>query len=136
VTVRAQWAGDAGAADTAQAAYFLAFLIEERKQVADDLARSRAQLRNCVEGTHVVGLRAMGLARFHVRELEAKRGEVDRLIAALKRRFAGLWSGEAMERNAPDRPDECWDPTLYGPQQPLLRLWPSPDVADSARRCR
>jgi len=94
VAVEALWAGDASAADASQAAYFRGVLIEERMRVCDDLVRSRARLQEYVDGAHVVGLRAMARIRSHVRELEAKQREVDRLIAALDRRFAAVWSGE------------------------------------------
>jgi hypothetical protein len=43
-------------------------------------------------GKQVVGLRTMARMRSDVRELEAKRRELDRLIAALDRRFSALWS--------------------------------------------
>ena len=92
MTDEAQWAGAAHTADALQAAYFRTFLADERKQVADDLLHSRAQLRNCVEAKRVVGLRAMARARSQVRELETKQHELDRLIAALDRRFSALWS--------------------------------------------
>jgi len=67
-------------------------LADNREQVADDLARSRTRLRECVEGDQVVGLRAMARMRFEVRELEANKRELDRLIAALDRRFSARWS--------------------------------------------
>ncbi|GAC1395714.1 MAG: hypothetical protein NVSMB60_02760 [Mycobacterium sp.] len=66
-----QWTGTL-AADASQAAYFRGFLADEREHIADELARSRARLRDCVEGGHVVGLRAMARARFDVRECDAK----------------------------------------------------------------
>jgi hypothetical protein len=45
-----------------------------------------------MEGEQVVGLRAMARMRFDVRELKAKKTELDRLIAALDRRFSAPWS--------------------------------------------
>ena len=87
MTVEAQWAEGARAADISQAVYIRAFLIEERKRVSDDLVQARARLRDCLDGGQVVGLRAMSRSRFQVRELEAKQREVERLIAALDRRF-------------------------------------------------
>jgi hypothetical protein len=92
VTVEAQWAGAAHAADALQASYFRRFLADERKQVADDLLHSRAQLRDCLEADQVVGLRTLARARSQVRELETKQSELNRLIAALDRRFSALWS--------------------------------------------
>jgi hypothetical protein len=92
VTVGVQWVGATQAADASQAAYFRELLADNREQIADDLARSRARLRECVEGDQVVGLRAMARMRFEVRELEANKWELDRLIAALDRRFSAPWS--------------------------------------------
>jgi hypothetical protein len=92
VTVGVQWDRATRAANASQGAYFRGFLTDEREQVADDLVRSRARLRECVEGQQVVGLRAMARRRFEVRELEARKRELDRLIAALDRRFSRLWS--------------------------------------------
>jgi hypothetical protein len=43
-------------------------------------------------GEQVVGLRTMARMRSDVRELETKTRELDRLIAALDRRFSALWS--------------------------------------------
>jgi hypothetical protein len=43
-------------------------------------------------GEQVVGLRTMARMRSDVRELETKKRELDRLIAALDRRFSALWS--------------------------------------------
>jgi hypothetical protein len=45
-----------------------------------------------MEGEQVVGLRTMARMRSEVLELEAKKTELDRLIAALDRRFSALWS--------------------------------------------
>ena len=94
MTVEAQWAGAAHAADALQAAYFRKLLADERTQVAGDLLRSRAQLRHCLESEYVVGLRTMARARMQVRELETRQRELDRLISALDRRFSALWSRE------------------------------------------
>ena len=91
MTVGVQWTGSNGA-DAAQAAYFRGFLVDVREEVASELARSRARLREVVEGDSVVGLRAMARARFDVRESEAKHNELNRLIAALDRRFSAIWS--------------------------------------------
>ena len=64
----------------------------EREQVAKDLQASRSRLHHCVGGGQVVGLRAMARARFEVRDLDARRRELDRMIAALDCRFSGAWS--------------------------------------------
>jgi hypothetical protein len=87
-------AGAARAADSSQAAYFRGVLADEREQVGSDLARSRVRLRACVDGEQVVGLRTMARIRSDVRELEAKQRHLDRLIAALDRRFSSLWARE------------------------------------------
>jgi hypothetical protein len=86
--------GAARVAETSQAAYFRGVLADERDQVARDLLRSRVQLRACVEGEKVVGLRTMARMRSEVRAFEAKQRELDRLIAALDRRFSAVWIRE------------------------------------------
>jgi hypothetical protein len=91
VTVGLQWVGATRAADASQAAYFRGLLADQREETVSDLELSRARLRECMEGEQV-GLRAMARMRFDVRELEAKKRELDRLIAALDRRFSALWS--------------------------------------------
>ena len=58
------------------------------------LARSRVRLRQCVDGEQVVGLRAMARRRFEVRDLETELRDLNRLIAALDRRFSALWARE------------------------------------------
>jgi hypothetical protein len=68
---------------------------DQREHIADELARSRARLRDCVEGDQVVGLRAMARARFGLHQCEAKKHELDRMISALDRRFSVLWSRES-----------------------------------------
>jgi hypothetical protein len=87
-------AGAARAADASQAAYFRGVLAHEREQVAGNLLRSRVELRACVEGEKVVGLRTMARMRSEVREFEAKQRDLDRLITALDRRFSTLWARE------------------------------------------
>ena len=84
----------ARAADAAQAAYFRGVLADEREQVAGNLTRNRARLRACAEGKTVVGLRTMARMRSEVRDWEARQRELDRLIAALDRRFSALWARE------------------------------------------
>ena len=87
-----QWDGATRAADASQAAYFRGLLADQRQETVSDLARSHDRLRECMAGAEVVGLRTMARMRFDVRELEAKKRELDRLIAALDRRFSALWS--------------------------------------------
>ena len=79
-------------ADASQAVYFRGLLVHQREQMVSHLARSRSQLRECTKGEQVVGLRTMARIRSEVRELEAKKSELDRLIAALDRRFSALWA--------------------------------------------
>jgi hypothetical protein len=92
VTVGVQWVGATRAADASQAAYFRELLADQREETVSSLECSRARLRECMEGGQVVGLRTMARMRFDVRELNAKKTELDRLIAALDRRFTALWS--------------------------------------------
>jgi hypothetical protein len=92
VTVGVQCVGATRAADASQAAYFRGLLADQREDTVSDLARRHDRLRECMAGEQVVGLRAMARMRFDVRELEAKKRELDRLIAALDRRFSALWS--------------------------------------------
>jgi hypothetical protein len=92
VTVGVQWVGEMRAADASQAAYFRGLLADQREDTVSQLERSRARLRECMQAEQVVGLRTMARMRFDVRELEAKKRELDRLMAALDRRFSALWS--------------------------------------------
>jgi hypothetical protein len=92
VTVGVQWVGATRAADASQAAYFRGVLADQREETMGELTRSHARLRDRMTGEQVVGLRAMARMRIDVRELEAKKRELDRLIAALDRRFSALWS--------------------------------------------
>jgi hypothetical protein len=92
VTVGVQWVGATRPADASQASYFRGLLADQREQTVSDLERSRARLHECMTGEQVVGLRALARMRFDVRELEAKKRELDRLIAALDRRFSAQWS--------------------------------------------
>ena len=92
MTVGVQWVRATLAADASQALYFRGLLVDQREEMVSHLARSRTQLRDCTEGAQVVGLRTMARMRSDVRELEAKKRELDRLIAALDRRFSALWS--------------------------------------------
>ena len=91
MTVGVQWVGATRAADASQAAYFRGLLADQREETMSELALSRARLRDCMAGEQVVGLRTMARMRSDVRELEVKRRELDRLIAALDRRFSALW---------------------------------------------
>ena len=92
MTVGVQWVGATLAADASQAAYFRGVLADQREETMSELARSHTRLRDRMTGEQVVGLRAMARMRIDVRELEAKKRELDRLIAALDRRFSALWS--------------------------------------------
>jgi hypothetical protein len=92
VTVGVQWVGATRAADASQAAYFRGLLAGQCEATMGELARSRVRLRGCMAGKQVVGLRTMARMRSDVRELEAKKRELDRLIAALDRRFSAPWS--------------------------------------------
>jgi hypothetical protein len=65
---------------------------DQREETTSDLARSHDRLRECMAGGQVVGFRAMARMRSDVRELEANKRDLDRLITALDRRFSALWS--------------------------------------------
>ena len=93
VTVEVQWTA-AHPADVAQAAYFLGLLADERDEVDAELAHSQARLRSLVGGDKVVGLRTLARARAEAREYESKQRELDRLVAALDRRFASHWPSD------------------------------------------
>ncbi|HYZ68888.1 MAG TPA: hypothetical protein VE666_13990 [Mycobacterium sp.] len=86
--------GTADAGDALQAAYYRGVLADEREQVAVNLTHSRARLRACADREKVVGLRAMARLRADVRALENRHRDLDRLIAALDRRFATVWARE------------------------------------------
>ena len=92
MTVEVQWVGATRAADASQAAYFRGLLADQREDTVSDLEGSHSRLRECMACGQVVGLRTMARMRSDVRELEAKKRELDRLIAALDRRFSALWS--------------------------------------------
>lgn len=91
MVIGADWDGATSAADFSQAQYFRVSLGTEREQVAAELAASRSRLQDCIDCGQVVGLRAMALARFEVRDLEARKRELDQMIAALDQRFSA-WS--------------------------------------------
>ena len=84
----------ARAADVSQAAYFRGTLADERETAATNLAQARERLRALTEGSEVLGFRGMVRARSRVGELEHQVRELDRLIAALDRRFAAQWSAD------------------------------------------
>jgi hypothetical protein len=94
VSVEVQWTQTARAADASQAAYFRVTLADERETATTELDQARERLGVLTEGNQVVGLRGMTRARSTVRGLEAQARELDRLIAALDRRFAARWSTE------------------------------------------
>ena len=94
MSVEARWTETARAADVSQAVYFRATLADERGTASTELAHARERLRLLTEGNQVVGFRGMARARSRVRELELHVRELDRLIAALDRRFAARWSDD------------------------------------------
>jgi hypothetical protein len=94
VSIELRWTETARAADVSQAAYFRAALADDRETATSELARARDRLRALTERNQVVGFRGMARARSRVRELENQMRELDRLIAALDRRFAARWSAD------------------------------------------
>lgn len=94
MSVEVRWAETSRAADVSQAAYFRETLADERETAGTELTHARERLRELTDGGQVVGFRAMARARSRVRELELHVRELDRLIAALDRRFAARWSAD------------------------------------------
>jgi hypothetical protein len=82
------------AADASQAAYFRGVLADEGEQIARQLADTLVRLRACVNGEQVVGLRVLARLRSEVRGLEIKKRDIERMIAALDRRYSALWARE------------------------------------------
>ena len=82
VTVEARWTQMAQAADASQAAYFRGTLADERQAVATDLAGARDRLDD------------LPVLAGKVARLENDLRELNRLIGALDRRFAAMWSVE------------------------------------------
>jgi hypothetical protein len=91
MSVEARWAETARAANVCQAAYFRRILADERTTAAADLALARERLHTLTEGSPVLGLRGTARARSNGHDLEQQVRELDRLIAALDRRFGALW---------------------------------------------
>ena len=91
MTVEVRWP-QADVANASQAAYFRAALSNERRTVTAALDQAETRLRACVERQELLGLRGMARARFRVRELEHQVHELDRMIAALDRRYSPSWS--------------------------------------------
>ena len=69
-----------------------ASVMTERCSLDVEQYEARERLRDLMDGKQMLGLRGMARARFKVRELETKQRELDRLIAALDRRFSAMWS--------------------------------------------
>ncbi|MFL6087955.1 MAG: hypothetical protein ACJ74F_33185 [Mycobacterium sp.] len=92
MSVEVRWSETTRAADASQAAYFRGALADEREDTTAGLTIARERLRDLMDGKQMLGLRGMARARFKVRELETKQRELDRLIAALDRRFSAMWS--------------------------------------------
>jgi hypothetical protein len=94
VGVEARWAHSARAADASQAAYFRRALAQERESAIAELAGAGERLGALTAGNQVIGLRGLARARLKTRDLEHQVRELDRLIAALDRRFAAIWSAD------------------------------------------
>ena len=94
MSVEARWTETTRAADVSQAAYFRETLADECETASIELAHACEWLGVLTEGNQVVGFRGMARARSRVRELELHVRELDRLIAALDRRFAARWSAD------------------------------------------
>jgi hypothetical protein len=73
-------------ADALQAQYFRDMLVDKLQLVAEDLAACRVRLANRVESG---ALYAIARVRREVSAMEGERHELESLIAAIDRRFAG-----------------------------------------------
>ncbi|WP_207767378.1 hypothetical protein, partial [Mycolicibacterium agri] len=91
-TVEVRLPAESRAADASQAAYFRVALTDERQTVTAALDQAETRLRACVERQELVGLRGMARARLQVRELKHQVLQLDRMIAALDRRYSASWS--------------------------------------------
>jgi len=79
------------ASDSLQAAYFRGALADQRALVAAEIVRQNRILNGLSTRSDAV---AISLLRRDIRANEAECRDLDRMIAALDRRFAALWAGQ------------------------------------------
>ena len=85
--------GDVGAeaSDSLQAAYFRGALADQRALLAAEIAKQTRKL-GCLS-TRTDSL-AISRLRRHIRANEAAHRDLDRMIAAIDRRFSRYWSNQ------------------------------------------
>ncbi len=79
------------ASDSLQAAYFRRELAEQRALVAAEIDRQTRRLNGLSTRTDALAISAL---RRNIRSNELECRELDRMIAALDRRFSSLWSNQ------------------------------------------
>jgi len=79
------------ASDSLQAAYFRGALADQRALVAAEIVRQNRTLNGLSTRSDAL---AISLLRRDIRANEAECRDLDRMIAALDRRFAALWASQ------------------------------------------
>jgi hypothetical protein len=79
------------ASDSLQAAYFRGALVDQRALVAAEIVRQTRKLNGLSTRTDAVVISQL---RRNIRANEIECRELDRMIEALERRFASLWSNQ------------------------------------------
>jgi hypothetical protein len=82
----------ARASDSLQAAYFRGALADQRALIAAELVRRNRALKALSTRTDAFLITRL---RREIRANEAECRDLDRMIAALDRRFGGRWSSQA-----------------------------------------
>ena len=83
---------EARASDSLQAAYFRGALADQRALIAAELVRQNRKLDALSTRTDAFLITRL---RREIRANEAECRDLDRMIEALDRRFASLWSSQA-----------------------------------------
>lgn len=79
------------ASDSLQAAYFRGALADQRSLVAAEIVRQNRKLNGLSTKSDAL---AITLLRRDIRANEAECRDLDRMIAALDRRFGALWASQ------------------------------------------
>jgi hypothetical protein len=79
------------ASDSLQAVYFRRALVDQRALLAAEIVRQNRKLNGLSTKSDAV---AISLLRRDIRANEAECRDIDRMIAALDRRFAALWASQ------------------------------------------
>lgn len=77
------------ASDSLQAAYFRGALVDQGRLLAAEIVRQNRKLNGLSTKSDAV---AISLLRRDIRANEAECRDIDRMIAALDRRFAAMWA--------------------------------------------